>query len=94
MARVLSADSTGILPNPKQIGGAPAAIHAATSSSEAVGRSKVNAPTNGRSPPNSAHSAANPGMQASSYAWISSDPRSVIRHGDGLVAFGRPNSRR
>ena len=48
MASVSAADSTPTLPNPKQIGGVPAAIHDATSSSASVGNSIVSAPTKGR----------------------------------------------
>src|SRR5579875_3424086 len=83
IARVSAGEPTGILPKPKRIGGFPSAIHEATSSSASVGVSIVSAPTNGRWSPNSAHSAASPGKQTSSYAWISSDSRSAIRRGEG-----------
>ena len=61
MARVSAADSTPTLPKPKQIGGFPAAIHDATSSSVSVGSSKLSAPTKGRWPFHFAHSDASPG---------------------------------
>jgi hypothetical protein len=66
MATVSAGDSTGMLPKPKKIGGVPAAIHDATSSSASVGNSVVSAPTKGRRPFHFAHSAASPGKQTSS----------------------------
>ena len=66
MASVSAGDSTGMLPNPKQIGGVPAAIHDATSSSASVANSIANAPTKGRWPSHFAHSAASPGKYTSS----------------------------
>ena len=65
---VSAGDSTGMLPQPKEIGGVPSAIHDATSSSASVSNSIVSAPTNGRWPFHFGHSAANPGKQISSYA--------------------------
>ncbi len=47
MAIVSAGDSTGMLPNPKKIGGVPAAIHDATSASASVANSSVSVPTNG-----------------------------------------------
>ena len=49
MATVSAGDSIGMLPKPKKIGGVPAAIHDATSSSASVGNSIASAPTNGPS---------------------------------------------
>ncbi len=66
MAIVSAGDSTGMLPNPKKIGGVPAAIHDATSSSASVGDSIVSVPTKGRWPSHFAHSAASPGKHTSS----------------------------
>jgi hypothetical protein len=66
IATVSAADLTGMLPNPKKIGGVPAAIHDMTSSSAPVGNSIVSAPTKGRRPSHFAHSAASPGKQTSS----------------------------
>jgi hypothetical protein len=86
-ARVSAGDLTGVLPNPKKIGGVPAAIHDATSPSASVVNSIVSAPTKGRWPFHFAHSAASPGKQTSSPAWISSDPRPVIRRGAERVAL-------
>src|SRR5690606_15044033 len=85
---------TGMLPKLKQIGAGPAAIQAATSSSASVERSSVRAPTNGRLSDRAAHSAARPGKQTFSYAWISNVPRSVMRRGDDEVAFGSPRADR
>ena len=66
MARVSAGDLTAVLPKPKKIGGVPAAIHDATSSSASIGNSIVSAPTKGRWPFHFAHSAASPGKQTSS----------------------------
>ena len=55
-----------MLPNPKQIGGVPAAIQDATSSSASVGCSNVRVPTNGRWSPHFTHSAARPGKHTGS----------------------------
>jgi hypothetical protein len=65
MASVSAGESTGMLPNPKKIGGVPAAIHDATSSSAAVGDSIVGVPTNGRRPFHFAHSARSQGTHTS-----------------------------
>lgn len=65
---VSDGDSTGMLPKPKKIGGVPAAIHDAASSSAPVANSIVSAPTKGRWRRHFAHSAANPGKATSSYA--------------------------
>jgi hypothetical protein len=66
MATVSLADSTNMLPNPKQIGGDPLAIQDKTSSSTFVGSSIVSVPTKGRWPSHLAHSSANPGKSTSS----------------------------
>jgi hypothetical protein len=66
IAMVSAGDSTGMLPVAKQIGGDPAATHAATSSSTSVVNPIVSAPTKGRWPSHFAHSAANPGTHTSS----------------------------
>ena len=70
MAIVSAGDSTGMLPNPKKIGGVPAAIQDATSSSVSVCNSSVSVPTKGLlkgfRTSHFAHSAASPGKHASS----------------------------
>ena len=63
---VSAADSSGTLPNPKQIGGVPAAIHDATSASASVGDCNAKAPTNGRRSIHCAQSARGPGTSSSS----------------------------
>ncbi|SKT76737.1 Uncharacterised protein [Mycobacteroides abscessus subsp. abscessus] len=60
ISTVSAGDSTGMLPEAKQIGGGPAAIHDITSSSAEVVSSMVRAPTKGRRPPYFAHSSASP----------------------------------
>jgi len=66
MATVSAGAAIGVLPKPKKIGGVPSAIHDNTSSSVSVGNSSVSAPTKGRRPFGSTHSAAGPGKQSSS----------------------------